>query len=1692
MGPSGGFDLPPSTMAAQLIHNIATTNEPSREPQQDDLKKLMTEVSELENNPEALANAQVKLGHKHKLIYVFARAVLERLTTDDPFMNVSQLVSQAADALDIFVAAIKETPAVLCHVMRPEESLQTRGREPLWMWLFPRILVLLGRRDCDALTEKTKDFFCVCFQVVSRSPKLWNLSSLFFSYLKESTLGHLQSPAIIQHGKMSAVVLPFESLDSSAFSYDRETASGSVPLCTYTISDAVHAFWHINNLLAILIDISMAAAITFDATPAFQDYLAWVMDSLFAAHELQRRWRANPQLLQYIKGSTINIICAVQALVSSLRKYISDSLLRKGYLILSIVCAEFLEDLDEVSELSDSHIICSSLLQLAVISKEHDSVLRSVSLHLVPAITATLGNENALAKLGTDFQKAARSLCQACGIEFSKVPTLTSADSFESVELEAEFRDLGLGNSAVDDQMVQNGPASKRRKIQEAPCDIFSEVVESLYLLLGAQSASDLAGLSQVAGSCFMALSDNDRCKAIDYLARIPCAAHGSINVTRDQKGTIQDSVCFLCDGTPHLASSDLDPERCLNISSEAIATFAVLIKSSAFLDARRPRVLAMFALRRFTVHFHDPSFIDLEKSILGQWCLQSLSSSVRELRVAAGVNVLAVLRSFAETGSTHYQETCILAWGQIGRISNNEELNIVLLGLVRYLGHSNPVVSGVAFNEIINLSKARRITVERMLSSFWDTIAIEAVKDLLVRPQTTQLMADLLGISVSAFLVLTQTFTLPWLVLLGKTDVIKRVSEARKDEEIWNTLMDHSNLVTISPLLLMQNVPDTEAFVMRILKAISPRFKEVEFKELLKIEPAQQAFNLLKAAVEAEDSKKARIRLALQFLAANSPAPSDGGRKKNNAVGLFLQFHILGLVKHVSEVVNDPRNEQPMKEKERCIKALEELVKVAKMHVRTARTQICACLQSALAQKELQGAAFSAWGTMLANLADDDVEVILETTFSMIIQHWNDFNGATKSRAKEILDDLVRNRAGRIRSTIFNIPSLSQFPELAEVESQLKKWRTPTEPSNAFQIFSRRIGHENSAVVNLALVELKAYLETQQSFLQASAVSEQPDSVIAILLRSILDTCVKFNGSHSDIANLSAECIGLIGCLDSNRVESVRDQNEMVVVSNFDHPGETTDFVLFLLEELIVPAFLSASDTGWQGFLSYVMQELLSSCDFSYVCGLVLAGGGDPSNPVYLKWLKIPETIRDTLTPFLSSKYALLSREVPKFTYPIFCPENMVSEKVYNVWLRKFALDLLQKPLNNNALLIYPILFRAINMRDLSIASFLLPYLVLHVLVLGTEENRQDIGNELLRILRYEPEPDSKVRREELKLCIEAVFRILDYCSRWVQEKQTHSSRARGQDAVDAAEAIRKVEDAITMIPPEIISQRAVECKSYSRALFYWEQHICRVREVGCPPNKDTELLEHLQDIYTQIDEPDGIEGISAHLHVLDVEQQILGHQKAGRWTAAQSWYEIKLAEHPDDVDVQVNLLTCLKESGQHDVLLNYVEGMQTAQDAASRLLPFATEASWATGRWSALEKYTNMAPKGMGEDFNVRVGQALLALHQKNVDLFKSSIKSTREQIACSLSVAATASFGACHDSMLKLHVLTELEMIAGTDKAGPVDRPSVLASLNRRLEVIGAYLNDKQYLLGLRRAAMQLSRFAPHFPDLICLLT
>lgn len=67
---------------------------------------------------------------------------------------------------------------------------------------------------------------------------------------------------------------------------------------------------------------------------------------------------------------------------------------------------------------------------------------------------------------------------------------------------------------------------------------------------------------------------------------------------------------------------------------------------------------------------------------------------------------------------------------------------------------------------------------------------------------------------------------------------------------------------------------------------------------------------------------------------------------KKDNIVGRFLQFHMLGIMTRLADVINDSAAVNPQTLEQRtCIQTLEELIKVCKSYTRVARPQACSSI---------------------------------------------------------------------------------------------------------------------------------------------------------------------------------------------------------------------------------------------------------------------------------------------------------------------------------------------------------------------------------------------------------------------------------------------------------------------------------------------------------------------------------------------------------------------------------------------------------------------------------------------------------------------------------------------------------------------------------------------------------------------------
>lgn len=201
-----------------------------------------------------------------------------------------------------------------------------------------------------------------------------------------------------------------------------------------------------------------------------------------------------------------------------------------------------------------------------------------------------------------------------------------------------------------------------------------------------------------------------------------------------------------------------------------------------------------------------------------------------------------------------------------------------MLLRLVEYLGHTNPLVNGLAYTEVSilylpallekpntvqlqKLSGHSSFAAMRLFTPYWRTIAITVVKELQTRPQIAQQLSDLLVLSVPDFLVLTQTFTIPYLILTKRREILQRIAQARgSDCSLWTLCTDTTNMAAILAYLLIQPSTDIESMIIALLTEITPEFSNVDLAELAKAEPITIATELLKAAAEDDEVKRAKV----------------------------------------------------------------------------------------------------------------------------------------------------------------------------------------------------------------------------------------------------------------------------------------------------------------------------------------------------------------------------------------------------------------------------------------------------------------------------------------------------------------------------------------------------------------------------------------------------------------------------------------------------------------------------------------------------------------------------------------------------------------------------------------------------------------------------------------------------------------
>lgn len=247
-----------------------------------------------------------------------------------------------------------------------------------------------------------------------------------------------------------------------------------------------------------------------------------------------------------------------------------------------------------------------------------------------------------------------------------------------------------------------------------------------------------------------------------------------------------------------------------------------------------------------------------------------------------------------------------------------------------------------------------------KLFAPYWRTIAVTVVQDIHRRPQIAQQISDLLAMSVSDFLSMTQVHTVPFFVLTKKQDVLQRIADAC-GQSIMVLCREHNNLAAILSCVLLRTSSDVESLVMALLNAVSPEFGNVDCADLLKSEPQSTASELLRAAGENDEIKRPKVsrplggsvsvrsnslkaHQALHFLAEITHGRSVSGRgtaRKMDFIGPFFETHVLGIMALLADTINDGKGPQPILEKIRCLGAIGEMIKLAKSHVSNGLPQV-------------------------------------------------------------------------------------------------------------------------------------------------------------------------------------------------------------------------------------------------------------------------------------------------------------------------------------------------------------------------------------------------------------------------------------------------------------------------------------------------------------------------------------------------------------------------------------------------------------------------------------------------------------------------------------------------------------------------------------------------------------------------------
>ncbi|XP_021286556.1 serine/threonine-protein kinase ATR isoform X2 [Herrania umbratica] len=851
-----------------------------------------------------------------------------------------------------------------------------------------------------------------------------------------------------------------------------------------------------------------------------------------------------------------------------------------------------------------------------------------------------------------------------------------------------------------------------------------------------------------------------------------------------------------------------------------------------------------------------------------------------------------------------------------------------------------------------------------------------------------------------------------------------------------------------------------------------------------------------------------------------------------------FLRNHFVGLLNSIDRKMLHSEDFSLQKQ---ALKRIEMLIKMMGSHLSTYVPKLMVLLMHAIGKETLQSEGLSVLHYLIVQLAmvsPTSTKHVISQGFAALIpllEKDTENTSVHLHKVVEILEELVLKNRVILKEHIHEFPLLPSIPVLTEVNKAIQEARRTMTLKNQLRDVVAGLNHENLNVRYMVVTELSKSLKLRREDVAALVNGEGGSDmdILSSLITSLLRGCAEESRTvvGQRLKLMCADCLGALGAVDPAKLKNISCQRFKIQCTD-------DDLIFELIHKHLARAFRAAPDTIIQDSAALAIQELLkiAGCEASLdenvasmsqtkkdkeplktnALGIKSSDTSSETNSRGQKlWDRFSNYVKEIIAPCLTSRFQLPNVADSISAGPIYRPSMSFRRWIFS-WIKKLTAH----AIGSRASIFNAC--RGIVRHDMQTAIYLLPYLVLNVVCHGTEEGRHGITEEIQSVLNAAASENSGaavygVSGGQSEVCIQAVFTLLDNLGQWVddvkqelalsQSYQSSASRQQASKSKDQSSALsasqdqllvqcKYVSELLSAIPKVTLARASFRCQAYARSLMYFESYVQGKSGSFNPAAEMSgifkdEDISYLMEIYSCLDEPDGLSGLACLRKSLSLQDQLLINKKAGNWAEVLTACEQALQMEPTSVQRHSDVLNCLLNMCHLQAMVTHVDGLISRIPKYKKTWCMqGVQAAWRLGRWDLMNEYlTGADEEGLlcsssesNASFDLDVAKILQAMMKKDQFSVAEKIALSKQALIAPLAAAGMDSYTRAYPIIVKLHLLRELEdfhtllidesFLAKSFHLGDCGFSKVMENWENRLRFTQPSLWAREPLLAFRR--------------------